>query len=50
MGDSVKVGYACIESNVPVEATAIFQFVDQTGTPITEAGVRVNIFLGRPHG
>lgn len=36
--DGVVVGYACIDSNVPVEGTAIFQLFD-TGNLFSEGGV-----------
>jgi hypothetical protein len=32
-------GYVCIESDVPMAGTAIFQFVDASGVPLSEAGV-----------
>jgi hypothetical protein len=32
-------GYICIESDAPIEGTAIFQLVDGDGLPLSEAGV-----------
>ncbi len=32
-------GYVCIDSNVPVEATAIFRILDADDNPLSEAGV-----------
>ena len=37
--DPPTSGYAVIQSNVPVEATAIFQVLDEDGDVFTEAGV-----------
>ncbi len=41
-GQDLDVGYASVESNVPVEGTAVFRIVSPTGAVLTEAGVGGN--------
>ncbi|HSR50267.1 MAG TPA: sialidase family protein [Acidobacteriota bacterium] len=38
-GDALAVGYACLESSAPLQATATFQLFDLEGAALAEAGV-----------